>query len=99
LAGLGELGPERSLLLTPDFVIELAAPACSHAEQIARMLEYQENGVRLGWLILPAQRQVYSFAEQGLARCLDDPYTLGNETVLPGFRLDLALVWEAGFQS
>jgi Uma2 family endonuclease len=97
LARLRESDKERFLPLAPDFVIELGSPNDRVPELIAKMQEYQDNGVRLGWLILPTQRQVYVFTEQGPGRRLDNPHTLTDETLLPGFRLDLAGVWKTGF--
>jgi Uma2 family endonuclease len=39
--------------LAPDFVIELRLRTDNLADLQAKMLEYQDNGVRLGWLSNP----------------------------------------------
>jgi Uma2 family endonuclease len=39
--------------IVPDFVIELRSMADNLTTLQAKMLEYQANGVRLGWLINP----------------------------------------------
>ncbi|MFZ9739993.1 MAG: Uma2 family endonuclease, partial [Prochlorotrichaceae cyanobacterium] len=44
--------------LAPDFVIELRSISDRLDVLQAKMREYQENGVQLGWLINPQDRQV-----------------------------------------
>jgi Uma2 family endonuclease len=44
--------------IVPDFVIELRSMTDNLTTLQAKMLEYQANGVRLGWLINPQQQQV-----------------------------------------
>lgn len=44
--------------IVPDFVIELRSMSDSLTTLQAKMLEYQTNGVLLGWLINPQQQQV-----------------------------------------
>ena len=78
-------------------MVELASPTDGCVNLIAKMREYQENGVRLGWLILPAQRQVYRFAGQGPEERLNEPMTMTDDEVPPGFSLGLASLWVPGF--
>lgn len=61
---------------------------------VAKMREYQDNGVRLGWQILPAQRQVQIFAAGAEPRCRQAPATRADEAMLPGLALDFARIWE-----
>ena len=57
------------------------------------MAEYQEAGVKLGWLI-DRQAQRADIYRQGLEpEQRDRPVTLDGETILPGFQLDLSIVW------
>ena len=97
LARLTAPEQQKFLPLAPDFVIELASPSDERADLIAKMREYQSNGERLGWLILPVQRQVYSYPDRGPGQRLDHPDTLTNEAILPGLTLSLAGIWAAGF--
>lgn len=83
------------LPLAPDLVIELASPTDAVSGLVAKMREYQDNGVRLGWLILPAERQVQVFSAGGESRCLDAPETLSDSDLLPGLALDLTRIWPA----
>ena len=97
LARLSEREQQRFLPLAPDFVIELASASDDPAVLFAKMMEYQANGVRLGWLILPEQRQVWVYLEHGPGQRLDHPDRLSHEEILPGLMLDVSGIWTAGF--
>ncbi len=77
-------------LIVPDFVIELRSMTDSLTTLQAKMLEYQANGVRLGWLINPQQQQVevYRLGKKDV-EVLQSPDHLDGEDVLVGFTLDL----------
>jgi Uma2 family endonuclease len=79
--------------IAPDFVLELMSPTDSLAATQAKMREYLESGVRLGWLIDRKQRyvEIYRFAKP--VESLQVPVSLSGEAVLPGFVLTLDLVW------
>jgi Uma2 family endonuclease len=57
------------------------------------MLEYSENGVRLGWLVNPQQKQVEIYRLGGDVEVLEAPTTLSGEDILPGLILDLSSIW------
>ncbi len=79
--------------LCPDFVLELRSPSDRLPVLQAKMAEYLDNGVRLGWLLDPIARTVYVYRPGGEVERLDDPETLSGEPVLPGFVLRLGAVW------
>jgi Uma2 family endonuclease len=85
---------KKFALLVPDFVIELRSETDRLPPLQAKMAEYRDNGVRLGWLINPQDRQVeiYRFAREA-SEVLSAPMTLSGEDVLPGFTLDLSPIW------
>ena len=95
LARLSPEDKERFLPLCPDFVIELLSPSDSRATARRKMEEYRANGARLGWLVDPARRQVAIYRTDGSVEQRTDMVI--GETVLPGFSLDLAAVWEPPF--
>ena len=64
-------------------------PVAPSAKLQAKMLEYRDNGVRLGWLINPQQQQVEIYRIGRDVEILESPTTLSGEDVLPGFSLDL----------
>ncbi len=80
--------------LAPDFVLELRSKTDSLTETQAKLTEYMENGVRLGWLINPLEKQVEIYRPGKVTEVLDDPQQVSGEEVLPEFTLDLSLVWE-----
>lgn len=79
--------------LCPDFVVELRSPSDALAPLQAKMREYLENGARLGWLLNRQEKAVEVYrAGQGV-EVLEDPGRLSGEAVLPGFELELGLIW------
>jgi Uma2 family endonuclease len=82
--------------ISPDFVVELRSRSDRMVDLRAKMAEYVENGVRLGWLIDPYDRQVDIYRPGKAPEPLSDPATLSGEDVLPGFVLDLAPIFDAG---
>jgi Uma2 family endonuclease len=75
--------------ISPDFVIELRSPSDSLKELRAKMQEYMDNGVRLGWLIDPINKQVEIYRLDRSPETLTNPTQLTGEDVLPGFILSL----------
>lgn len=80
---------ERFPPLAPDFVIELRSRTDDLAVLQAKMQEYAENGVRLGWLIKPQDQQVEIYQPEQDVEMRSLPTQLSGEEVLPGFNLDL----------
>jgi Uma2 family endonuclease len=79
--------------LAPDFVLELLSPSDILLETKIKMLEYIDNGVRLGWLINRKQRQVEIYRANGDLEILNSPNTLSGEDVLLNFSLYLRFIW------
>lgn len=76
--------------ICPDFVVELRSPSDELEDLQAKMQEYLNNGIRLGWLIDPETRLVEIYRPNQPVQVLNNPTTLSGESVLPGFVLDLA---------
>ncbi len=56
------------------------------------MIEYLENGVRLGWLIDRQNLRVEIYRPGQDVEIIDSPENLSGEDVLLGFVLDLGLI-------
>jgi Uma2 family endonuclease len=97
LQGLTEEQKERFMPLCPDFAIELRSPSDRLRAAQAKMQEYIENGAAMGWLIDTANRRIYVYRPGTKVERQDEPATLSGDPELPGFVLDLKLVWEARF--
>ncbi|HBQ98065.1 MULTISPECIES: Uma2 family endonuclease [unclassified Roseofilum] len=79
--------------ICPDFVIELRSPSDSLKLLQDKMQEYLDNGTQLGWLINPQNRQVEIYRQGQDKQILDHPPSLSGEDILPGFVLNLHLIW------
>ncbi len=83
----------KFLPLCPDFVVELVSESDDLEDTQAKMQEYIENGLRLGWLINPKKKQVEIYRPLVEVEILQSPNSLSGEDVLPGFVLDLQLIF------
>ncbi len=92
IARWNALTPEQRkkfLPLCPDFVIELVSESDDLADTQAKMREYIANGLWLGWLINPKNKQVEIYRPNQEIEILQSPLSLSGEDVLPDFILDL----------
>lgn len=74
-------------------MIELRSAADNLANLRAKMQEYCDSGVRLGWLINPQDRQVEIYRPGVAVEILQSPTQMSAESVLPGFVLSLARIF------
>ena len=82
--------------ICPDFIIELRSrtdPSTSSGQRRLKplqekMQEYQNSGLRLGWLINPQDRQVEIYRLGQTVEVVDSA-TLSGEDVLPGFNIQI----------
>mgnify|MGYP006161281565 FL=1 len=80
---------EKFATISHDFVIELRSRNDSLSQRQAKMQEYLDSGLRLGWLIDPISQQVAIYRQNQEVEILPLPTTLSGEDVLPGFTLEL----------
>lgn len=97
LAALTPKQKQRFLPLCPDFVIELLSPSDNPQALQDKMQEYIENGARLAWLIDAQIKRAYVFRPEAEMSILDNPACLSGDTVLIGFKLDMAKIWSVEF--
>ncbi|MGB5772499.1 MAG: Uma2 family endonuclease [Crocosphaera sp.] len=76
--------------ICPDFVIELRSRTDSLENLQAKMQEYLDSGLKLGWLINPQQQQVEIYRPDQPVEINALPTDLSGEAVLPGFSLSLS---------
>ncbi len=91
-----ELTPEEKEKfppIAPDFVLELMSPSDSLKATQAKMQEYMENKVKLAWLIDRKNFYVEIYRLEKSVEAFNSATTLFGEDVLPGFILDLKIVW------
>ncbi len=85
---------EKFRTIAPDFVIELRSSTDRLKIAIAKMEEYIENGVRLGWLIDPQTENVHIYRLNGNNTIQNFDETLLGEDVLPKFELKLRSIFK-----
>ena len=80
---------KRFAHICPDFVIEVLSESDSLKEQKNKMLEWLENGCRLGWLIDLENRTVYIYKSG--REMIEQPFKKNvlGEDILLGFELNL----------
>lgn len=83
----------KFLPLCPDFAVELVSPSDKLERTQAKMQEYLENGMVLGWLINPGQKQVEIYRQDNAVEILEAPCNLSGEDTLPEFELNLEPIW------
>jgi Uma2 family endonuclease len=79
--------------ICPDFVIELMSPSDTLKTVQAKMQEYVDNGLELGWLLNRKDEQVEIYRSAQDVETLQSPTSLSGEAVLPGLVLDLGSIW------
>lgn len=90
------LTPEAQDSLTkfvPDFVAELRSKTDRLTGLRAKMREYIECGVLLGWLFDPKSRRVEVYRPGQKPIVLDNPKTLSGDPELPDFVADVDKIW------
>jgi Uma2 family endonuclease len=90
---LSDQEQEKLPPICPDFVIELRSPSDALKPLQDKMLEYLDNGMRLGWLINRKERQVEIYRQGQQKEVLEHPMTLSGENLLPNFVLNLKGIW------
>ena len=83
----------KFLPICPDFVVELVSESDDLKEIEEKMQEYLDNGLGLGWLMIPKTRQVQIYRPQQTLEILESPLSLSGESVLVDFVLDLTPIW------
>ncbi|MEL6334357.1 MAG: Uma2 family endonuclease, partial [Cyanobacteria bacterium J06626_26] len=71
--------------ICPDFVIELRSASDTLTGLQAKMQEYMENGVLLGWLIDRKHRTVHVYRPNQDPQILENPDSVSGDPELPGF--------------
>jgi len=79
--------------IAPDFVLELMSPSDNLSETQAKMQEYMDAGVKLGWLIDRKTRRVEIYRQAQGKEILESPASLSGEDILIDFTLDLQFIW------
>ena len=85
LAELPPVSAGSAVTLCPAFVAEIRSHSDNLPPLMRKMERYVANGARLAWLIDPYRRQVHIYRPGAEPELLDDPETIGGDSVMPGF--------------
>jgi Uma2 family endonuclease len=83
---------DKFIAIVPDFVIEIRSKSDSLEGLQAKMQEYIENGVRLGWLVDRQNQRAFVYRADGSITQYPASATLSGEEVVPGFTLALKVL-------
>ncbi len=84
---------EKFLPLCPDFVVEITSPSDNLSVTQEKMVEYIENGAKLGWLIHTKTKQVFVYRPNQKVEVLECPDTVSGQDILENFELDMSEIW------
>ena len=85
--------------LCPDLVLEMASASDEGPRGVSalrrKMDQYQANGARLGWLLLPEERavEIWRKGQEGMAERVDNANRLDGRELAEGLGLELAEIW------
>ncbi len=71
----------------------MMSPTDSLKDVQAKMEEYMDCGVKLGWIINPETKQVEIYRQGKESELLDNPSELSGENVLPQLVINLEIIW------
>ena len=75
--------------VVPDFVVEIVSPSNRGPELEDKVRRYLEGGARLVWVINARLRRATVYRTGSEPEVLDDPETLDDGDVLPGFAFNV----------
>ncbi|MBL1208894.1 Uma2 family endonuclease [Geminocystis sp. GBBB08] len=75
--------------ICPDFIIELRSETDRLKPLQAKMEEYLNSGLQLGWLINPQDREVEIYQPEKPVKIMKMPCFLSGEDILPDFELKI----------
>jgi len=84
---------EKLIRLCPDFVLELLDSDANWARLQLKMQEYQNQGVKLGWLIDPMLKNIEIYAQGNSIQRKQMPDFLSGDNILSGFVLNMKQVF------
>lgn len=92
LVGLSQAELSRFIRRAPAFIVELRSPSDRLAPAKEKMDSWTSNGVQVGWLIDPEERQVHIY-EPGKPPRIQSSPTITGTGPIAGFILDATEIW------
>lgn len=92
LVGLSQGDLARFIRRAPAFIVELRSPSDRLSAVVEKMENWIANGVQLGWLVDPAEKQLHIY-ERGTSPHIESSLFVAGTGPVAGFVLDTAEVW------
>jgi Uma2 family endonuclease len=86
--------PQHAWDVVPNLAIEVVSPTEFAEELLLKIDEYFRAGVQLVWVVYPQQALVYVYESMTRIRGLTRTDELDGGSVIPGFRLPLATLFQ-----
>ena len=80
--------------IVPDLACEVVSPSNTMEEVVSKVREYFTAGVRLVWVVLPDDEQVYVYDSPESIKVVPKSGNLTAEPVIPGFRIPLVELFD-----
>jgi Uma2 family endonuclease len=80
--------------LPPDLAIEVNSPTNTAEEVLRKIHDYFKAGVTRVWVVFPSEQEVYAYSAINQVQILTADQSLQDDTLLPGFTLPLATLFE-----
>ena len=80
--------------VVPELAVEVVSPADEFSDVVAKVRQYFHYGVRLVWVIVPEERQVYVYDSPSRVRIIDTADTLTGGDLLPGLVVSVGSLFE-----
>lgn len=86
---------DEDVPFAPDLAVEVISRNDDWSEIIGKVRQYQQAGVSLIWVIDPYGREVFVYHQNDpLPRLLGPTEQLDGENIVPGFKLDVSILFE-----
>lgn len=88
--------PDEELLLAPDLAIEIVSKNDDFYEVEKKVIQYQQAGVRLIWIVRPVIKavEIYRLVNGLAPQIVDSKGDLDGEDVISGFKLAVSKLFE-----
>lgn len=83
----------------PDLAVEIVSPSQSLETMVSKANEYFAHDTAQVWLVLPTVQQIQVYTPDGKMTAYRVGDTVPGGDLLPGFRLEVAAIFESGDKS
>ena len=82
--------------VAPDLVVEVISPTDGGCDVMTKLQEYFTAGCKAVWIVWPRIEQVHAYSSPTSVRIFARTDVLVGDPVVPGFSLDLTLLFPSG---